>query len=160
MPQATKPIPNGYHTITPYLRVRGAADAIAFYKKAFGAEEVLRIPGPGGSIAHAEIRIGDSRLMLGEEMKEWKALSPQSLGGTASGLHLYVADADAAFARATAAGATVTMPLADMFWGDRYGKVSDPFGHEWSIGQHLEDLAPDEIARRGREAMAKMSPPG
>ncbi|MGB7158258.1 MAG: VOC family protein [Tepidisphaeraceae bacterium] len=152
-----KPIPDGYHAITPYIRVRGAADAIEFYKKAFGAEELCRMPGPGGTIMHAEIRIGDSIIMLGEESKEWNCPSPLSIGGTGAGLHLYVTDADAAFARATGAGAKVKMPLANMFWGDRYGAVTDPFGHEWSIGTHLEDLTTDEIARRGQIEMAKMA---
>jgi|SRR5688500_13699097 len=159
MPTTVKPIPDGYHTITPYLRCREAGKAIEFYKKAFGATEVTRMEGPDGKIAHAELQIGDSRIMLGEEMLSWKKHSPQSLGGTATGVFLYVPDADAAFARAVAAGATVLMPLANMFWGDRYGQLSDPFGHEWAIGQHLEDLEPDEIERRGREAMANMSQP-
>jgi uncharacterized glyoxalase superfamily protein PhnB len=151
-----KRIPDGFHTITPYLRVRSGRDAIAFYKKAFAAEEVYVLPGPDGSVMHAELKIGDSRLMLGEECKEWGMLSPQSLGGNGSGLHLYVEDVDASFKRAVDAGCTVKMPPADMFWGDRYGKVTDPFGHEWSIGTHIEDLAPDEIARRGVEAMKNM----
>jgi uncharacterized glyoxalase superfamily protein PhnB len=153
---AAKPIPDGYHTLTPCLRVRDGAKAIEFYKQAFGAVETFRMPGPGGAIMHAEIRIGDSILMLSDEFKQWNALSPQSLGGTGSSVHIYVNDADAAFARATAAGATVTMPLQDMFWGDRFGKLVDPFGHEWSIATHTEDLSPDEIEQRGKEAMANM----
>jgi uncharacterized glyoxalase superfamily protein PhnB len=154
-----KRIPDGYHTITPYLRVRSGRDAIAFYKKAFGAEEVYVLPGPDGSVMHGELKIGDSRLMLGEECKEWGLLSPQSLGGNGSGLHLYVEDVDASFKRAADAGCTVQMPPTDMFWGDRYCKLTDPFGHEWAIGTHMEDLAPDEIARRGAEAMKNYPPP-
>ena len=156
---AVKPIPDGYHTITPYLRCRDAARAIEFYKKAFGATELMRMNGPDGKVAHAELQIGDSRIMLGEEMPSWKKLSPQSLGGTAVGVFLYVTDVEAAFKRAVDAGATVLMPLANMFWGDRYGQLSDPFGHEWAMGQHLEDLAPQEVERRGKEAMSKMTKP-
>jgi PhnB protein len=159
MAAAVKPIPDGYHTITPYIRCRKAEDAIEFYKKAFGAKEMHRMVGPDGGIAHAELQIGDSRMMLGEEMPKYNMPSPQSLGGTGGGLFIYVADADAAFARAVAAGATVLMPLANMFWGDRYGKLADPFGHEWAIGQHIEDLTEDEIKRRGEEEMKKMAQP-
>lgn len=154
-----KQIPDGYHTITPYLRVRSGRDAIAFYKKAFGAEERHILAGPDGSVMHAELKIGSSPLMLGEECKDWGMLSPLSLGGTGSGLHLYVDDVDASFKRAVDAGCKVQMPPSDMFWGDRYCKLSDPFGHEWSIATHKEDLSPDEIARRGAEAMKNMPLP-
>jgi PhnB protein len=153
---AAQPIPSGYHTITPYLRIRGAAQAIEFYKKAFGAEEVLRMAGPDGKVMHAEIKIGDSHIMLGDEFPSMGGLSPLSIGGTGSGLHLYVRDADAVFNRAVAAGAKVKMPLADMFWGDRYGQLMDPFGHEWSVGTHIEDVTPEEMMRRGQEAMKHM----
>ncbi|HLL88022.1 MAG TPA: VOC family protein [Tepidisphaeraceae bacterium] len=158
MPAASnvRPIPEGYHTVTPYLRCREAAKAIEFYKAAFGAEEVFRMPGPGGTIMHAEVRIGDSFVMVSDEFPNWGAKGPQSYGGTTVGLHLYVADADAAFARATAAGATVMMPLTNQFWGDRYGKLQDPFGHEWSVSQHVEDVPPDEMERRAAEMMKQM----
>jgi PhnB protein len=148
-----KRIPDGYRTITPYVRVRGATEAMAFYAKAFGAEEIYRLSGPGGGIMHAEIQIGNSRLMLGEECPEYGALSPAALGGTAVGLHLYVEDADAAARRAVEAGCELTMPVALMPWGDRYGKLKDPFGHEWSVGTHVEDVAPAEIERRMGEMM-------
>ena len=154
-----QPIPDGYHTATPYLRCRGAEKAIEFYKKAFGAEEIVRMPGPDGKVMHAEIRIGDSMIMLGEENLTWHMPSPTSLGGSGSGVHLYVPDADAAFARAVAAGAKVAMPLENAFWGDRYGKLIDPFGHEWSIGTHVEDVPPEEMPRRAEEAMRKMGKP-
>jgi len=158
MPAASnvRPIPEGYHTVTPYLRCREAAKAIEFYKAAFGAEEVFRMPGPGGTIMHAEVRIGDSFVMVSDEFPNWGAKGPQSYGGTTVGLNLYVADADAAFARATAAGATVMMPLTNQFWGDRYGKLQDPFGHEWSVSQHVEDVPPDEMERRAAEMMKQM----
>lgn len=152
-----KPIPDGYRTITPYIRVKGAADAIAFYKKAFGAEEVMRMPGPDGKgIMHAEIRIGDSMLMMSDEFKEYGSLGPQSLGGTTCALHLYVPDCDAAFKRATEAGCQVTMPLTNMFWGDRFGKLKDPFGHEWSISTHVEDVPEAEMGKRAEAAMKEM----
>jgi len=148
-----KAIPDGFRSVTPYMVVRGADQAIEFYKKAFGAEEVMRMPGPDGkSVAHAEIRIGDSVIMLGDEwpeMKHW--LSPKALNGTSVGIHLYVADVDTAFQRAVSAGATVMMPLMDMFWGDRYGKLIDPFGHCWSLATHQKDVTPDEL-RKGQQA--------
>ena len=144
-----KPIPDGYHTLTPYLRVRGGAAAIEFYKRAFGAREVTRMSAPDpAKVLHAELVIGDSRLMLGDEAPEMNALSPQSVGGTGSGVFLYVEDVDAVYARAVEAGARGDMPPQDMFWGDRYGKLTDPFGHEWSIGTHVEDVSDEEIARR------------
>jgi PhnB protein len=149
MGEQVKPIPENARTLTPYLRVRGAAAAIEFYKKAFGAEEftVMTMPGSGG-VMHAELRIGDSNLMLSDEFEQWKVLGPQSLGGTTVGMHLYVTDCDAAYARAVGAGATGVMPPTNMFWGDRFAKVKDPFGHEWSIATHVEDVSADECARR------------
>jgi PhnB protein len=140
-----KPIPEGMHTLTPHLVCAGAADAIEFYKKAFNAVELRRMPGPGGKMMHAEVRIGDSVLMLVDEFPEMGAKGPKALEGSPVSLHLYVADADAAMAQAVAAGAKVMMPLADMFWGDRYGQVEDPFGHRWSIATHMRDLSPQEI---------------
>ncbi len=147
-----KPIPEGMHTITPHLVCAGAADAIAFYEKAFDAVELARLPGPGGKLMHAQLRIGDSPLMLVDEMPEWGALGPRALKGTPVTIHLYVPDVDAAVAQAEAAGAKVTMPVADMFWGDRYGQVEDPFGHKWSLATHTKDMSPDEI----KSAMATM----
>lgn len=146
------PIPVGMHTITPHLVCAGAADAIAFYTKAFGAVELLRLPGPGGKLMHAALRIGDSTLMLVDEMPEWGALGPKALKGSPVTIHLYVADVDAAVEKAVAAGAKVTMPVTDMFWGDRYGQLEDPFGHRWSVATHKRDVSSDEM----REAMAKM----
>jgi PhnB protein len=153
-----KPIPQGFHTVTPYITVKGAAQAIDFYKRAFGAEEVERIPGPDGkSVMHAEVKIGDSIVMLSDELPQAGSRSPQTLGGSTGYLFLYVSDVDAAFKRAVDAGAKGAMPPADMFWGDRFGKVADPFGHEWGLATHKEDLSPDEIRRRGQAEMAKMA---
>ena len=143
-----KPVPDGYHTLTPYIVVDGAADAIAFYQKAFGAQEIYRMPGPGGKVMHAEIQIGDSRLMLSDAIPEMGGRSPKSLGGSPASILIYVRDVDAAFARAVGAGATVDMPLMDMFWGDRYGKVKDPFGHLWQLATHVEDVSPEEMGKR------------
>jgi PhnB protein len=145
---AVKPIPEGYHTVTPYLTIRGAARAIEFYQRAFGAEELMRMPGPEGKIMHAELQIGDSRLMLSDEFPEMGGKSPQALGGSPGFLFLYVKDVDAAFQRAVGAGAQAKVPPADMFWGDRFGRLVDPFGHEWGLATHREDLTPEEIARR------------
>jgi uncharacterized glyoxalase superfamily protein PhnB len=140
-----KPIPEGMHSLTPHLVCAGAAEAIEFYKKAFNAVEMMRLPGPGGKLIHASVRIGDSILMLVDEFPEMGAKSPKSLQGSPVTIHLYVEDADAAVAQAVAAGAKVTMPLADAFWGDRYGQLEDPFGHSWSVATHLRDLSPEEI---------------
>jgi PhnB protein len=148
------PIPDGYHSITPYLVVNGAERAIEFYKNVFGAKELMRMPTPDGRIAHAEIRIGDSVVMLGDETPQSGAKSPKSIGGTTVGVMLYLENVDAVYDRAVAAGATATMKPQDMFWGDRYGKLVDPFGHEWSLATHKEDVAPDEMARRASAAMA------
>ena len=150
-----KPIPAGYHSVTPAIVVRDAAAAIDFYKRAFGAEEIDRMAGPDGSIMHAEIRIGDSILMLGEENEQWGTKSPLSLNGVHGSLHIYVEDADAAFNRALKAGATVRYPLEDAFWGDRYGKVTDPFGHEWGLATRVKDMTKAEMEKAGQEWMAK-----
>ncbi len=153
-------IPKPYHTVTPGLSVRGAAEAIAFYKKAFGAQEKLRMPTPDGQrIMHAELKIGDSIVFVGDEVPDMGCRSPQSLGGSTAALHLYVRDVDAAFKRAVEAGAQVRMPVSDMFWGDRYGRVADPFGHEWGLATHKEDLKPAEIAKRAEAWFAQMPKP-
>ena len=149
--------PPGYHSVTPSLIVRDAAAAIDFYKRAFGAEEVDRMVGPDGSIMHAEIKIGDSLIMLGEENEQWGTRSPLSLGGVHGSLHIYVENADASFDRALKAGATLRYPLEDAFWGDRYGKVTDPFGHEWSIATRVKDMTKEEMEAAGKEWMAKVT---
>lgn len=143
-----KPIPDGYHTITPYLIVKGAAGALDFYKKAFGVEELMRFADPSGKIGHAEIRIGDSTIMLADEVPEMGIRSPQTLGGSAVSLVLYVEDVDRLFARAVAAGAKPTRPVKDQFYGDRTGTLTDPFGHVWTIATHKEDVSPEEMHRR------------
>ena len=144
------PIPEDRRTITPHLVIKGASEAIAFYKEAFGAEELYRMPfpGPDGTmkLGHAELRIGDSTLFLADEFPEHGAVGPGA--GSPVTIHLYVTDADATFAKAVTEGATVSMPLSDMFWGDRYGKVIDPFGHHWAIAEHLEDLTPERMMER------------
>ncbi len=147
-----KAVPDGYHTLTPHLVVKGASQAIEFYKKAFGAEEIGRVPGPDGkSLMHAELKIGDSRLFLVDEFPEMDCRGPQTIGGTPVTIHVYVEDVDAAFSKAVAAGAQVRMPLADMFWGDRYGVLADPFGHAWSMATHKEDLTPEQIGKRAQD---------
>jgi len=148
------PIPDGMRSVTPHLICAGAANAIEFYKKAFGAVEEARMPGPDGRIMHAMIRIGDSAVMLVDEMPEWGALGPKALKGSPVTVHLYVEDADATFQRAVKAGAKVTMPLDDTFWGDRYGKLEDPFGHHWSVATHLRDVTPEEM-RKAMQSMPK-----
>jgi PhnB protein len=156
-----KPIPDGYRTVTPYLTVTGAAQALDFYKRAFGAQEVERMTGPDGqSVMHAEIRIGDSIVMLSDEFPQMGSRSPQTLGGTTASVFLYVPDVDTAFQRAIDAGAKATMAPTDMFWGDRFGKLVDPFGHEWGMATHKEDLGPEEIRKRGAAAMASMCTSG
>lgn len=147
-----KPIPDGFHTLTPHIVVKGATQAIAFYQKAFGAEELFSFKDPSGQVMHAEVRIGDSLLMLCEECPDMGARGPLAIGGSSVTLALYVKDVDQAFAKAVAAGATVRMPVADMFWGDRYGMVADPFGHVWSLATHVKDVTPGEMAA----AMAQM----
>lgn len=154
MAQKVNPIPAGFHSITPHLVVRNAAQAIAFYQKAFGAEERVRMPGPDGkSVMHAELKIGNSHVMICDEAPDWGALSPQSLNGSPVTIHLYVENADAVYQRAVSAGARATMPLSDMFWGDRYGKLVDPYGHHWSVATHVEDVPPEECAKRAASAM-------
>jgi uncharacterized glyoxalase superfamily protein PhnB len=150
---AVKPIPDGMHTLTPHLVCGGAADALDFYSKAFGAAELSRMLGPGGKLMHAAMRVGDSVLMLVDEFPEWGSLGPKALGGSPVTVHMYVPDVDASVERALAAGATVRMPVQDAFWGDRYGQIEDPFGHRWSLATHTRDLSPEEI----REGMAAMS---
>jgi PhnB protein len=154
-----KGIPKGYHAVTPYLSVKGAADAIAFYKKAFGAKEVMRMPGPTGTIGHAEVQIGDSRIMLADEFPEMNFRSPRSVGGTPVNIHLYVPDADKAAKKAVAAGAKLLRPVADQFYGDRGGSVEDPFGHIWHVATHVQDLSMKELKKRAA-AMAKASEKG
>ncbi len=158
MATEAKAIPKGYHTITPNLVIRDAAKAIDFYKKAFGAEETMRMPGPGGKVMHAELKIGDSIVMLGDEMPEMGAKGPKAYGGSPVSFYVYVAKVDAAWKRAVDAGAKVVMPLADMFWGDRTGRLEDPFGHFWSLAQHVKDLTPEEI-KKGQEAFFKQMQP-
>lgn len=154
-----QPIPKGYHIITPSIVVRGAKEAIEFYKKAFGAKEVGgAMPSPDGKILHAEIRIGDSIVMLSDEFPQMGSSSPQTVGGTSSSLMIYTRDVDALFNQAVAAGATAAMPVSDMFWGDRYGIVVDPFGHRWQLATHKEDLTPKEMARRAAAAMSAPPP--
>ena len=160
MANNVKPIPDGYHTATPYLVVRGADKALDFYTRAFGAKEVVRMDGPGGKVMHAEFQIGDSMIMLSEEFPQMGSVSPSTLNGTASSVMLYVADVDAAFHKAIAAGAKEEMAPMDMFWGDRFGKLVDPFGHKWAIATHKEDVAPDEMRSRAdafnKQMAAKM----
>ncbi len=153
MSNAVKPIPEGMHTVTPHLTCAGASDAIEFYKKAFGAIEMARMPGPGGKLMHAMVKIGDSPVMLVDEFPEWGGTGPKTLKGTPVTIHLQVPDADAMFKSAVDAGATVKMPIADMFWGDRYGVVIDPFGHSWSIATHIKDMTPEEMTQAGKAAM-------
>jgi len=152
--------PAGYHTVTPAIIVRGAAEAIEFYKRAFGAEEVSRMTGPDGKVAHAEIRIGDSVVMLGDENPQWGTFSPLSTNGVPGSLHLYVADADAAYERALRAGAKVRYPIEDAFWGDRYGKVTDPFGHEWGIATRVREVSPEEMQQAADAWMAQAAQAG
>ena len=152
----TKPIPDGYHSVTPHLVIDGAAKAIEFYKEAFGAEVLVTMPMPGGDrLMHAEIQIGDSRVMLADEIPEMgPPRSPTALGESTVTLHCYVEDVDAAIARAEKAGATVSMPATEMFWGDRYGTVKDPFGHHWGLATHVRDLSPEEMAEAAQAAMS------
>lgn len=153
MTKKVKPVPDDMHTITPHLICAGAADAIDFYKKAFNAVEEVRLPGPGGKLMHAMIRIEGSAVMLVDEMPEWCAQGPKLLKGSPVTIHIYVPDVDSFVARAVAAGAKITMPVADMFWGDRYGKLEDPFGHHWSVATHVRDVSPEEA----QEAMKNMA---
>jgi PhnB protein len=154
---AVKPVPEGYHTVTPYLAVEDAAEAIEYYKKAFGAKERVRMDTPDGKIGHAELQIGDSLVMLADPFPQSSTKPPKELGGTTSNVFLYVEDVDAVVKQAVDAGATVTMEVADQFWGDRFGSVTDPFGHSWAVATHVEDVPPEEMAERAKEAMAAMS---
>ncbi len=153
----TKPIPEGYHTLTTYLVVDDAAKAIEFYKRAFGAEERVRMDAPGGKIGHAELQIGDSLLMLADSFPQSSTKPPKELGGTSASVFMYVEDVDEVVRQAIDAGAKVVTEVEDQFWGDRFGTVADPFGHSWSIATHVEDLSPEEIDERGKAAMAAMS---
>lgn len=150
-----KAIPERYHSVTPYLVIKGAADAIEFYKRAFGATEIMRMASPGGNIAHAEITIGDSTIMLADEFPEMGHRSPQSIGGTGVSLMVYLEKVDDVFKRAIAAGAKELQPVKDQFYGDRSGTLRDPFGHEWTVATHIEDVPPEEMRRRAEQFMQK-----
>jgi PhnB protein len=154
MSNKVQPIPKGYHTVTPYLIIDGAAKAIDFYKKAFGATEIMRMPGPDGKIGHAEIKIGDSPIMMADENQQMGHRGPKALGSTPVSILLYVEDADKVFNQATSAGAKSVRPMKDQFYGDRMGTLQDPFGHVWTIGTHIEDVSPEEMKRR----MAELQP--
>ena len=153
----TKPIPEGYNTVTPYLAVDDAAQAIEYYKKAFGAKERARMDAPNGKIGHAELEIGDSLVMLSDPFPHATTRPPKELGGTSGSVFMYVEDVDAVVKKAVDEGATITMEVADQFWGDRFGSIQDPFGHSWSIATHVEDVPPEEMAERAKEAMAGMA---
>jgi PhnB protein len=154
---AVKPIPDGYHAVQPYLAVDDAVKAIDWYKQAFGATERFRMDGPGGTIGHAELEIGDSVVMLSDPFPQASTKPPKELGGTSSSVMLYVEDVDATMKQAVDAGATVTMEIADQFWGDRFGSITDPFGHSWSIATHVEDVSPEEMEKRSAEFMSAMA---
>jgi len=154
---AVKTIPDGYHSVTPYLIITGAAEAIDYYKKAFGATELLRMPAPGGKIGHAEIKIGDSPIMLADEFPEMGYKSPQTLGGSPVSIMIYVEDVDTVFNQAVAAGGKVQRPLKDQFYGDRTGTLEDPFGHVWHVATHKEDVSAEEMERRAKAAGAAAS---
>ena len=157
MSTKAKAVPEGFHTITPYLVIRDAAKAVEFYKRAFGAEVRGIHYTPDGKIMNADLKIGDSIVLMSEEFPDMKVLSPQSLGGSSVTIHIYAENVDAKFKQAVSAGATVVMPVMDMFWGDRYGQLADPFGHRWSIATHVEDLTSDEIQKRGQAVFAEMA---
>ena len=154
---SVKPIPDGYHSLQPYLAVDDAAKAIEWYTRALGAKELFRMDGPGGTIGHAELQIGDSVFMLSDPFPQASTKPPKELGGTTSSVMLYVEDVDATVKQAVDAGATVTMEVGDQFWGDRFGSIADPFGHSWSIATHIEDVPPDEMARRAQAMAQKKS---
>ena len=154
---AAKPIPEGYHTISPYLAVDDAAKAIEYYKQAFGAEETVRMNAPDGRIGHAELTIGDSHVMLSDPLPQSSTTPPKELGGTSGNIFMYVEDVDGVVQKAVDAGGTLTMEVEDQFWGDRFGSITDPFGHTWSIATHIEDLTPEEIEARGKAAMSAMT---
>ena len=155
---AVKPIPDGYHSVTPYLRIRGAGEAIEFYRRALGAVEKVRMAMPDGRVGHAELLIGNSMVMLADEFPEMNIRGPQSLGGTSVSFCIYLEDADAAFKRAVDAGATISRPVQDQFYGDRSGTVIDPYGHEWTLATHTEDLSPEEMNRRAEAAFVQSAP--
>src|SRR5438045_9004218 len=159
MQEQVKAVPAGFHTLTPHLTVRDADKALEFYKNALGAEVLGAARMTDGRIMHAALRIGDSMLMLNEEMPEFGGLSPLSLNGTGVTIHIYTENVDDAFNRAVSAGAQVKMPLMDQFWGDRYGVVTDPYGHKWSVASHIRDMSPEEMESGMKDAMAKMPPP-
>jgi PhnB protein len=152
-----KPVPEGYHTLTPYLAVDDASAAIDFYQRAFGAKERVRMHGPDGMIAHAELEIGDSKVMLSDPFPRVSTRPPKELGGTSVGVFVYVENVDEVFQQAVDAGATATMEPDDQFWGDRFGSVTDPFGHSWQISTHVEDVPPEEMEKRSKEWMAQMA---
>ena len=154
---AVNPVPEGYHTLTPYLSLDDAAGAIEFYKQAFGAKEQMRMDAPGGKIGHAQLQIGDSLVMLSDAFPGSSVRPPRELGGTNASIFMYVEDVDAVVKQAVDAGATVTTAVEDQFWGDRFGTVTDPFGHVWSIATHVEDVPPEEMAERAKQAMAQMA---
>jgi PhnB protein len=154
---AVKPVPDGYNTVSPYLAVNDAAAAIDYYKNAFGAKERVRMEAPDGKIGHAELEIGDSIVMLSDPFPQATTRPPSEIGGTSAGVFLYVEDVDAVVKKAVDAGATVTMEVADQFWGDRFGTLTDPFGHVWSVATHVEDVPPEEMAERAKAAMAAMA---
>lgn len=158
-PAQVSAVAPGYTAVTPYLICAGAAEALEFYKKAFGAVELMRMPGPNGKLMHAEMEIGGARVMLADEAPDWGCVGPKALNGSPVTIYLYVNDVDLVVARAAEVGAKVTMPVQDMFWGDRYGKVEDPFGHQWSVATHLRDMTPAEMAEAAQKAFAEMSPP-
>jgi len=153
----TKPIPEGYHALTPSIAVENAAEAIEFYKRAFGAKERMRMSTPMGTIGHAELEIGDSVLMLADPQPQSSVKPPKEIGGMSVGIFMYVEDVDEVAQQVIDAGGSVIMPIEDQFWGDRFGAVADPYGHEWLIATHKEDLSPEEIAERGKKAFAAMS---
>ena len=152
---SVKAIPDGFHNVTPYLYLRGAAGAIEFYKSVFGAAEIMRMPGPDGRIMHAEIKIGDSIVMLADENPSMGIMSPQTIGGFSGGLHLYVEDADAVIRKAVESGAKQLHPIKNQFYGDRSGTLLDPFGHMWSVATHIEDVPPEEMRKRMTAAMSQ-----
>ena len=155
----TKPIPEGFHSATPSLIVSNSREAIEFYKKAFGANEIYQMPAPDGKVLHAMIQIGDSFIMMSDEFPNMGSRSPTTIGGTAVTLYLYVEDADKIFNQAVEAGAKVTMPIMDAFWGDRYGMILDPYGHSWGIATHQKDMLPEELRKAGEEFFANMAKP-
>ena len=157
---AVNPVPSGYPQVTPYLSVNGGAAAVEFYTQVFGATERMRMPGPGDTIGHCELELGDSVIMLADETPEIGFLSPKTLGGTPVILSVYVEDVDAVVERAVQAGATLLRPVEDQFYGDRSGQLEDPFGHRWSVASHVEDVSPEEMERRAAQAAAGGNAPG